>query len=63
MASQVKHVLVKQIKGLSGRNKTVRAAMQALGLGRIGASCKLPLNTSVEGSLRAIKHLVTVETL
>lgn len=61
--SQAKQVLVKQIKGLSGRNKTVRAAMQSLGLGRIGASCKLPLNPSVQGALRAVKHLVSIESV
>jgi large subunit ribosomal protein L30 len=53
-------VKVKQVRSQIGRNpKTIRT-LQAIGLGAIGKQKELTLNSSVQGMLNAVKHLVEV---
>lgn len=54
-------VLVRQIKGLSGRDAKTKATLQALGLGRIGKQREFTVNRPLWGMLRKVRHLVRVE--
>jgi len=53
-------VLVKQTRGLSGRNQAVRRTLQALGLGRIGKSQEHSINPALWGMLRRVNHMIEV---
>ena len=56
-------VLVRQVRGLSGRTKEVIRTVDALGLRGIGSSREIRLNTSTRGMIRRVHQLVLVEPL
>lgn len=54
-------LLVKQIRSTACRAQKVDNQLRALGLGRVGKSAIITLNPAVEGMIRTIRHLVTIE--
>ncbi len=54
-------LLLKQIRSTACRATKVDNQLKALGLGRVGKSVVVTLNPAVEGMVRTIRHLVTVE--
>ncbi|MGH9188795.1 MAG: 50S ribosomal protein L30 [Acidimicrobiales bacterium] len=53
---------VVQVRSGIGSKPRHRATLQALGLGRVGASRLLPDEPSVRGMLARVPHLVEVNT-
>ncbi|MEO6906907.1 MAG: 50S ribosomal protein L30 [Abditibacteriaceae bacterium] len=54
---------VKLTKSPIGKEKSQKATVVALGLGRhVGAEIELPANDSVRGMLFKVRHLVEVES-
>ena len=56
--SQVK---ITQTKGLSGRLPKQVATIKALGLGKINWTVEQDLTPQIEGMIRVVSHMVTVE--
>jgi large subunit ribosomal protein L30 len=56
--SQVKITQVRSAIGQSGRH---RGTLRALGLGRIGRSAEHQDSPQLQGMLRQVRHLVTIE--
>ena len=52
---------VRQVRSGIGYEKSQKATLKALGLGRIGRRRELPDNPQVRGMIRKITHLVRVE--
>jgi large subunit ribosomal protein L30 len=57
----VKRIVVKQIKSQIGRDGTVRDALKALGLGRIGKSKEFNVGPEIVGIIRQVSHLVSID--
>lgn len=53
-------ITVQQYRSGAGRTKELKATLTALGLGRIGKSKTLPLNSAVEGMIKRVSHIVKV---
>jgi len=53
-------VKVKQIRSGIGFDKTQKATLRALGLGKLGRIRELPDNREVRGMITKIRHLVKV---
>ena len=53
---------VKQVRSGIGYNKTQKATLKALGLGKIGRERRHPDNPQVRGMIMKVSHLVAVET-
>jgi len=51
-------VLVRQVRSGIGFDRTQKATLKALGLGRIGRTRRLPDNPQVRGMVAKIPHLV-----
>ncbi len=51
---------VRQVRSGIGFEKSQRATLKALGLGKLGRVRKLPDNPQVRGMIRKICHLVTL---
>jgi large subunit ribosomal protein L30 len=51
---------LRQVKSGIGYDKTQKATLQALGLGRVGRTRVLPDNPQVRGMVAKISHLVRV---
>ncbi len=56
-----KKLVVRQVRSSTGRDKSFRKVLAAMGLGRIGNESVLPSNPSVLGMLRVVKHVVEVK--
>lgn len=52
---------VRQIKSGIGFDKTQKATLRALGLGRIGKSRQVPDNPEIRGMIRKVTHLVVID--
>ena len=52
---------VKQVRSGIGFDRTQKATLRALGLGRIGREHRHPDNPQVRGMIAKISHLVVVE--
>lgn len=52
---------VKQIRSAIARPKDQRLTLESMGLGRIGHSHKLSLDSSLLGKLKKVWHLISVE--
>jgi len=52
---------VRQIKSGIGYDKTQKATLKALGLGRIGKSRQVPDNPEIRGMIRKVTHLVVID--
>jgi len=53
---------VRQVKSGIGFDKTQKATLKALGLGKLGRVRELPDNPQIRGMLAKICHLVVVES-
>jgi large subunit ribosomal protein L30 len=53
---------VRQVRSGIGFDKTQKATLRALGLGRIGRERELPDNAQVRGMIFKVSHLVDVTT-
>ena len=51
---------IRQAKSVIGYDKTQKATLRALGLGRVGSTRVLPDNPQVRGMIAKIPHLVHV---
>ncbi|MDH3651551.1 MAG: 50S ribosomal protein L30 [Saprospiraceae bacterium] len=56
-------VRIKQIRSVIDQTKRQKATMRALGLRKINHSVEHVLTPQVEGMIRKVEHLVTVETV
>ena len=54
-------MVIRQIKSASGANPKQRATLEALSLGRIGATSKRDDTPQLQGQLHKVSHLVVVE--
>lgn len=54
-------VKLTQVKGLSGRLPKQVATIEALGLGKISWTTEKELTPQIEGMIRVVKHMITVE--
>ncbi len=54
-------VKVTQIKSAIDRPKDQKATLKALGLTKMNKTVELEVNDSIQGMLRKISHLVTIE--
>jgi len=52
---------VRQIRSGIGFDKTQKATLRAMGLGKVGSRRELPDNRAVRGMIFKIQHLVVVE--
>jgi large subunit ribosomal protein L30 len=52
---------VRQVKSGIGFDKTQKATLKALGLGRIGKSRQVPDNPEIRGMIRKVTHLVVID--
>ena len=59
MAAKVR---ITQVRSVVGQSQRHRGTLRALGLGRIGRVAEHNESPQLEGMLRQIRHLVTVET-
>ena len=56
-----KVVAVRQIKSGIGYDRTQKATLRALGLGKIGSRRQHPDNPQIRGMIQKVIHLVVVE--
>ena len=61
VAAAGERIIVRQVASAAGRDKTTRAALDCLGLGRVGKERNLPLNRSVLGILSRVHNLVEIK--
>ncbi|MDP3013713.1 MAG: 50S ribosomal protein L30 [Candidatus Subteraquimicrobiales bacterium] len=54
---------VAQVKSLIGRQKSQRATLKALGLGKINKSVEHEDRPEIRGMIEKVKHLVKVEEI
>jgi large subunit ribosomal protein L30 len=55
-------VRITQVRSVVGQTQSHRGTLRALGLGRIGRSVERDESRELEGALRKVRHLVTVES-
>ena len=56
-----KTVMITLVKSLIGRLPKQRATLKALGLSKINQTVEKNYNDSIQGMIKVIEHLVTVE--
>ncbi|HET8742671.1 MAG TPA: 50S ribosomal protein L30 [Gaiella sp.] len=56
-------VRITQTRSVIGETRKHRGTLRSLGLGRIGKTAEHALGPELEGKLRHVAHLVTVEEL
>ncbi len=56
-------VKVTQVRSTIKRPKNQKLTMQALGLTKIGKSVEVEANAAIEGMIRKVNHLITVENI
>lgn len=54
---------VTQTRSLIKRPKSQKLTMEALGLNRIGKSVEIETNPAIDGMIRKVSHLVTIENI
>ena len=52
---------ITQVRSVIGQSERHRGTMRALGLGKIGRSSEQKDSPQLQGMLRQIRHLVTIE--
>ena len=52
---------VRQVRSGIGFDKTQKATLRALGLGRIGKSRQVPDNPQIRGMIYKVTHLVVID--
>ncbi len=53
---------ITQVRSVVGQSQRHRGTMRALGLGKIGRSAEHKDSPQLQGMLRQIRHLVTIES-
>jgi large subunit ribosomal protein L30 len=56
-------VKVTQVRSTIKRPKNQKLTMQALGLTKIGKSIEVETNPAIDGMIRKVNHLITVENI
>ena len=56
-------VKVTQVKSSIKKPSRQKLTLQALGLRKIGGSVEVELNPAMEGMIRKVNHLVTIENI
>ncbi len=56
-------VKVTQVRSTIKRPKNQKLTMQALGLTKIGKSVEVEADAAIEGMIRKVNHLITVENV
>lgn len=56
-------VKVTQVRSTIKRPKNQKLTMQALGLTKIGKSVEVEADAAIEGMIRKVNHLITVENI
>lgn len=56
-------IKITQVRSLIDRPGNQKLTIKALGLGKIGKSVEKETNPAIDGMVRKIQHLVTVENL
>lgn len=56
-----KPITITQVRSGIGAKPKTRGTLRALGLGRIGASNRLPDRPEIRGMIARVPHLVTVD--
>ena len=56
-------VKVTQVRSTIKRPKNQKLTMQALGLTKIGKSVEVEASAAIEGMIRKVNHLITVENI
>lgn len=56
-------VKVTQVRSTIKRPKNQKLTMQALGLTKIGKSVEVEANAAIEGMIRKVNHLISVENI
>ncbi len=56
-------VRVTQTRSVIGQTRKHRGTLRSLGLGRIGKSAEHAVDPALEGKLRHVAHLVSIEPL
>lgn len=56
-------IKITQVRSLIDRPNRQKLTIKALGLGKIGKSVEKETNPAIDGMVRKIQHLVTVENL
>ncbi len=56
-------IKITQVRSLIDRPQDQKLTIKALGLGKIGKSVEKDTNPAIDGMVRKIQHLVTVENL
>jgi large subunit ribosomal protein L30 len=54
-------MIIRQVRSQNGTNPKQRATLEALRLGRIGASAEFEDSPQLRGQLRVVEHLVEVK--
>lgn len=53
-------VLIRQVRGTTGRAQRTKATLEALGLGRVGSKREHLVNPCVMGMIRRVQHLLEI---
>ena len=59
----MKKVIITQIRSDIGRAPNVRRTLESLGLGAIGKRKELAVNESVQGMIKKVAYLLTIENV
>ncbi|MDR0423525.1 MAG: 50S ribosomal protein L30 [Rickettsiales bacterium] len=56
-----KEIKIKQLKSVSGRERSQRDTLKSLGLGGIGQEKNVKINKAVYGMVDKVKHLIEIK--
>ncbi|MEA5426152.1 MULTISPECIES: 50S ribosomal protein L30 [Arcicella] len=56
-------VKITQVKSTIRRPQVQKRTMQALGLGKMNKSVEVEVNPAIQGMIRAVQHMIVVETI
>jgi large subunit ribosomal protein L30 len=56
-------IRITQTRSLIDRPKNQKETMKALGLGKIGRSAEKETNPAIDGMIRKVNHLISVEKI
>jgi large subunit ribosomal protein L30 len=54
-------IKITQVRSLIKRPKNQKLTMQALGLNKIGKTVEVDTNPAIDGMIRKVNHLITIE--
>ncbi|MEA5405878.1 50S ribosomal protein L30 [Arcicella sp. DC2W] len=56
-------VKITQVKSTIRRPQVQKRTMQALGLGKMNKSVEVEVNPAIQGMIRAVQHMIVVESI